>query len=91
MAYQIKKFSENDVKKLSDMEYDIDGETFVKLWVKNGGEERLGQHVWDKFNGYNHSLLKLWGYLDSGNQKIMVKVINDYKERKNNTIQKQAV
>lgn len=93
MAFEIKaqKFSEKDIKKLSDFEYDIDGETFVKLWIKNGGSERLGKHIWSKFTGYNHSLLKLWGYMDKENQDIMVKVINDYKERKNNTIQKQDV
>jgi len=37
--------------------------------------ESMGQHLWDKFTGYNHSLLRLWRALDLENQRLFCKYL----------------
>lgn len=62
---------------LRKLEYNLDGITFEKLFVKHGGTKYLAEHLWEKFCGYNNSILKLWSSLTSENQDVMLKVIND--------------
>ena len=64
------------VEHLAYFEYNINGETFKEKFMKFGGTEQMADHLWDKFHGYNHSIIKSWGALDLQNKKIMIKVID---------------
>ena len=61
---------------LKNWEVHINGDRFIKEFEKHGGSKERGQHIWNKFVGYDHSLLRWWSYLDGVNRKIVVKVIN---------------
>lgn len=64
------------VEHLTYFEYNISGETFKEKFMKFGGEESMANHLWEKFHGYNHSILSSWGALDKQNKEIMIKVID---------------
>jgi len=75
--FGLPEFTPMHLDKLERFEYLIDGETFRKLFVENGGTESMATHLWEKFHEiYNHSILKLWRSLDSSNREIMLRVIN---------------
>jgi len=63
--------------KLSFYEYNINGDTFNKNFIKSGGTERMANHLWEKFVGKRHSILGLWGEADKENREILVKVIDE--------------
>jgi hypothetical protein len=64
-----------DLDNLRKFEYWINGEKFRELFVEAGGSENMARHLWDKFHGYDHSILKLWGAMDSKNKELVLKVI----------------
>lgn len=65
------------IEKLAYYEYNINGDTFRNNFVKVGGEERMAEHLWEKFHDKKHSILALWGQLDKQNKEIVAKVINE--------------
>jgi hypothetical protein len=78
----IYKITKADMDKLTYFEYDIDGYTFIKEFVSCGGTQNMAEHLWEKFHTlYNHSILRLWGNLDSNNQTIVLTMINRWKGR----------
>ena len=67
---------------LAYFEVDIDGETWRKLFVENGGTKNMAEHLWEKFHTiYNHSILRLWINLDINNRTIVLKILNTWKGR----------
>ena len=69
------------IENLSKFEYNIEGPAFRYLFVKKaGGTNHMANHLWGKFHDKNHSVLALWGSLDSENRRRLVKVIDEYPE-----------
>ena len=72
--------TELDVKEidcLSKWEYNIDGDDFVKQFKEAGGDDRMGNHMWDKFNREeHHSILGLFGAADDENRGVIVKMLS---------------
>lgn len=62
----------------SFFEFNITGEEFRKSYVDHGGSEHLADHMWGKFDGYKHSILKLIGSADFANRTILTDVVNDW-------------
>jgi hypothetical protein len=64
MAYKTKSKKFNQLDKLALWEFnDADGQAFREIF----GEENW-EHLWGKFQHYNHSILALWGSLDLENR-----------------------
>jgi hypothetical protein len=59
---------------LAYWEYNIDYPTFEKKWLQFGGMNP--KHFWNKFVGYNHSVIYLAGACDTKNLKILAKVVS---------------
>ncbi len=72
---ELKNVSQSDLDALSFYEYNIDGETFMKNFMKAGGDESMAKHLWSKFVGHNHSILPVFGYADLKNKKLLTKTI----------------
>jgi len=49
---------------LFSQEVNLNGHKFIEIFG-----ERLEKHLWTKFEGYNHHLLKLWGVMDLHNRR----------------------
>lgn len=66
MAFKQKiKRKNNPIEKLAIWEFnDADGKTFREIFG-----ERNWEHLWGKFEHYNHSILALWGNLDLENRE----------------------
>lgn len=62
----------------SFFEFNITGEEFRKSFVEHGGEEFIADHMWSKFHGYEHSILRLMGAADRKNRKVLTGVVNDW-------------
>jgi hypothetical protein len=71
------------MQQLAVFENDINGIVWKELYVRAGGSEHMAGHLWSKFVQYDHSILKLWSYLDNDNSKLIVSVINKFIARKN--------
>lgn len=61
--------------KLSDFTTWVDFPEFVRLFTSCGGDERMAEHLWSKFYGYDYDLVKLWRVLDSSNKRIVARMI----------------
>ena len=88
------EFTEKEIQKLIDsrkvvcdthclvcasfFEFNITGEEFRKSYMDHGGTEHLANHMWEKFDGYKHSILKLMGSADFANKNIITDVVNDW-------------
>ena len=64
------------INKMAYFEFNVNGWDFEKLFIKVGGNSHMAKHLWGKFHGYDHSFLKLFGYSDLQNRRLLVKVIN---------------
>ena len=74
--------TKKEVETLERFEVDINGENFVRLFMKAGGEKWMGEHLWRKFAQYDHSALRLWSSLDLANRPIFIRMVNEFaKER----------
>lgn len=60
--------------KLVHFEVWADYNKFGQIWK---GDQRMAEHLWEKFTGYNHSILRLWCAMDLENRKIL----SDYLEK----------
>jgi len=65
-----------DIDKMCKMFYNIDGITFVKMFMHFGETENMAEHIWEKYNYYERDIGKLLGSLDTNNLKIICKMIN---------------
>ena len=74
-----------DVKKtvtcLAYFEYNVEGPTFEKLFLEAGGTKHMANHMWGKFNDYDHSFLRLFGMADSDNRKKLLDVASKWCEK----------
>lgn len=79
-AYLLKKqkCSEECLVCATFFEFNITGEEFRKSYMDHGGSEVLADHMWGKFDGYKHSILKLMGSADYANRKLITDVVNDW-------------
>jgi len=68
-----------DMDRISQFEFNIDGSLFRIMFVHFGGTEHMAEHIWSKFNGYKHSIVKTFGHLDDMNREIVVKMVNAWK------------
>lgn len=72
-------FISEHLDRLNRFEVEVNEDDFTKLWVESGGSSVSAAHAWVKFRGYNHSIVKLWGYLDTVSRGILLKVINSFR------------
>lgn len=70
--------NEKILDSLAQFEFWIDGNDFEDLYCQEGGTVDIAKHLWNKFAGYDHSILRLWSALDEGNKKIVLKVIKEW-------------
>ena len=68
-----------DLEKISKFFYDVDGATFLRMFVYHGGTETMGMHLWSKYNMFNRDIGRFLGNLDSNNLRIIAKMINAWK------------
>ena len=61
-------------------EFNITGEEFRDSYIEHGGSEHMADHMWGKFDQYNHSILKTLGNADLNNRRLLTMVVNDWCE-----------
>lgn len=52
---------------LCNFQHWVNGEEFQMIWK----DKHMADHLWGKFHGFNHDILRLWGALDSNNMQIL--------------------
>lgn len=65
--------------KLAHFQHYVDGAVWDKMFVEQGGSQTMARHLWMKFDGYDHSILRMWRDLDTGNRVIVAKMIESWK------------
>lgn len=65
------------INALAYFEFNVNKETFVKLFLKYSDDKELAEHLWNKFHEYNHSILKLVGSADLETLKILANAIEE--------------
>jgi hypothetical protein len=56
--------------------YTANFDTFVTLFNthhgESGGSTSIGNHLWQRWNSFNHNPLHFWGYLSAENQNAVI-------------------
>lgn len=65
--------------RISKFETGVNGEAFIKLYIKNGGDRDIGNHLWNTFKQNNHSIIGVWTFTDLKNSAIIPKMINQWR------------
>lgn len=67
------------LENLKNFAYGVDGDSFTGYFYLKTRDKSLSKHLWRKFREeYNYDLIRFWAYLDLGNRRILLSMINEY-------------